>query len=90
MSRRISETSVQLIKKYSDQIGLTFPMDDDRSGYAILKFFESMDADIGGMKSEGKTVDDKLVADVDKIIEEFLYDGEDGIDYEDLERRLKS
>ncbi len=90
MSRIISETSVQLLKKYSDQIGLTFPMDDDNSGYAILKFFESMDADIGGMKSEGKPVDDKLVADIGKIIEEFLYDGEKEIDYKDLERRLKS
>lgn len=90
MSRIISETSVQLIKKYSDQIGLTFPMDDDVSGYAILKFFESMDADIGGMKSEGRSVDDKLVADINRIIEEFLFDGEQKIDYEDLERRLKS
>ena len=90
MSRIISETSVQLLKKYSDQIGLTFPMDDDSSGYAILKFFESMDADISEMKSEGKPIADKLEADVDKIIEEFLYDGEEIIDYKDLERRLKS
>ena len=90
MSRIISETSVQLLKKYSDQIGLTFPMDDDSSGYAILKFFESMDADIGGMKSEGKPVDDKLVADIDRIIKEFFYDGGEEIDYRDLERRLRS
>ena len=90
MPKIISENSVQLIKKYADEIGLTFPMDDDTSGYAILKFFESMDADIGGMKAEGKSIDDKLQSDIGKIIQEFLYDGEEEIDYQDLEKRLKS
>ena len=90
MSKIISESSVQLIKKYSDEIGLKFPMDEEGSGYAILKFFESMDADIGGMKAEGKPVDEELVADVSRIIKEFLYDGGEEIDYLNLERRLKS
>ena len=90
MAKIISESSVQLIKKYSDEIGLSFPMDDEGSGYAILKFFESMDADIGGMKHEGIPVDDKLVDDVSRIIDEFLYDGREEIDYADLERRLKA
>ncbi len=48
MSKIISERSVQLIKQYADEINLTFPMDDEGAGYAILKFFELMDAEIGG------------------------------------------
>ena len=89
MSKIISERSIQLIKQYADEINLTYPMDDDGAGYAILKFFEMMDAEIGGQRSKGIEVDGQIIADVNRIINEFLYDGKDEIDYADLERRLK-
>lgn len=90
MSKIISERSVQLIKQYADEINLTFPMDDEGAGYAILKFFELMDAEIGGQRSRGIVVDSQLIADVNQVIDEFLYDGKNEIDYVDLERRLKN
>ena len=48
MAKIISERTVQLIREHSDGIDLSLPMDDDGVGFAILKYFESMDADIGG------------------------------------------
>ena len=48
VAKIISERSVQLIREHSDGIDLSLPMDDDGVGFAILKYFESMDADIGG------------------------------------------
>ncbi len=52
--------SVELIKQHIDEIGITYPLDDD-GAYAILKYFETMDADIGGWLHEGKHVDPELI-----------------------------
>ncbi len=86
--KKISEESVRLIREHLPELGLTFPLDDDDGGYRILKFFEAIDADIGGMIAEGKKVDPELIDDVGRIIEEFLAPDEP-IDYNDLERRLR-
>ena len=39
---------------------------------------------------KGIHIDDSLIDDVNRIIDEFLYDGGEEIDYADLERRLKN
>jgi len=87
-TKKISEESVRLIRKYLPELGLTFPLDDDDGGYRILKFFEAIDADIGGMIDKGKEVDPVFNDDVNRIIGEFLAPDEP-IDYDDLERRLR-
>ena len=38
----------------------------------------------------GIHVDESLIDDVSRVIDEFFYDGGEGIDYADLERRLKN
>ncbi len=90
MARIVSEESVQLIRKFLSEIDLPTPFDGDGAGYNILKFFEQLDVDIGGMADKGETVDPGFAAGVDKVIQEFMYDGLDPIDYGDLERRLKN
>ncbi len=47
MTKIIEASSIELIKKYFKEIGLRYPIDEDMR-VAILEYFESMDADIGG------------------------------------------
>ncbi len=87
--RRISEESVKLIREHISELNLTFPLTDEEGRYTILKFFESLDDHIGGLRMEGKDVDRKFIDDVGRGMDEFMISDED-IDYEDLERRLKA
>ena len=80
---------MKLIKKHLSELDLTFPLTDEEGGYTILKFFESLDDHIGGLRMEGKEVDRKFIDDVGRGMDEFMISDED-IDYEDLERRLKA
>ena len=88
MAKMFEDSSINLVKKHSQEIGLRYPIDEDMR-VAILEYFESMDADIGGQKLNGIHIDEKLVSDVGKILEEFYFDGWEERDYQNLERRLK-
>ena len=90
MTIRVSDSSVELIRQHLNELNLSYPLDEEHAGYAILKYFEEIDADIGGLKAEGKHVDEDFVERVNKVIEEFFFDNRIKIDYEDLERRLKN
>ena len=86
--KKISEESVKLIREHMSDLNLTYPLTDEEGRYTILKFFESLDDHIGGLRMEGKEVDRKFIDDVGRGMDEFMITDED-IDYEDLERRLK-
>lgn len=47
MAKMFEDSSINLVKKHSQEIGLRYPIDEDMR-VAILEYFESMDADIGG------------------------------------------
>lgn len=47
MAKMFEDSSINLIKEHSQEIGLRYPIDEDMR-VAILEYFESMDADIGG------------------------------------------
>jgi len=88
--KTISEDSVKLIKEHLSELDLTFPLDDEDACYKILKYFESMDGGICyDLSTSNDEKDRKLLDDVDRIISEFQT-LEDPVDYQDLERRLKS
>lgn len=47
MAKIFDDASIELIKKHSKEIGLSYPITEEMR-VAILEYFESMDADIGG------------------------------------------
>jgi len=87
--KKISEESVILIRENLSELDLKFPLDDEDGGYTIFRFFSSMDGSIGHLRTSDDEKDKKLLDDINRIVMEFN-NPDEPIDYQDLERRLKS
>ncbi len=87
--RKISKESEKLIKEHMSELELKYPLDDDDSGYKIFHYFSAYDGTVGDLLEIDAQKYQKLSEDVNRIVMAFNNPDED-IDYEDLERRLKS
>lgn len=93
MEKEIRDTTVELVKKYKDEIGLELPIPTDKAQsseifYQLLQFFTRLEASLSLDSDEGIGIDRQLLNDVSRATDDFNLKKEEFIDVEKLNKRL--
>ena len=93
VEKEIRDTTVELVKKYRDKIGLELPIPPDKEQsseiiYQLLQFFTRLEASLSLDADEGIETDRQLLDDVSRATDDFNLEKGEFIDVEKFNKRL--
>ena len=93
VEKEIRDTTVELVKKYRDEIGLELPIPADKEQsseiiYQLLQFFTRLEASLSLDSDEGIETDRQLLNDVSRATDDFNLEKGEFIDIEKFNKRL--
>ena len=74
MQKVLKDSTITLVKKYKDQIGLSGPVSEDAAkevSLHLLQFFTDLEASMSLDLDEGMKIDRKLLEDVSNAVDDF-------------------
>lgn len=88
-TKNIRETSLELLKKNIDKIGVQVPLCEEDLA-RIYEWFQDKEIEMSNALADGEQVNSEELDLISKSADDFrIYEGENKIDLEDLNKRLQ-
>ena len=83
----MKDSTIMLVKKYKEQIGLCKPVSEDDAkemSFHLLQFFTDLEASMSLDLDEGMNIDRKLLEDISNAVDDFNLEKGEYIDFKDI------
>ena len=83
----MKDSTIMLVKKYKEQIGLCKPVSEDDAkemSLHLLQFFTDLEASMSLDLDEGMNIDRKLLEDVSNAVDDFNLEKGECIDFKEI------
>ena len=87
----MKDSTIMLVKKYKEQIGLCKPVSEDDAkemSLHLLQFFTDLEASMSLDLDEGMNIDRKLLEDISNAVDDFNLEKGEYIDFKDINEIL--
>ncbi len=91
MEKVLKDSTIMLVKKYKEQIGLCKPVSEDDAkemSLHLLQFFTDLEASMSLDLDEGMNIDRKLLEDLSNAVDDFNLERGEYIDFKDINEIL--
>lgn len=91
MEKVLKDSTIILVKKYKEQIGLCKPVSEDDAkemSLHLLQFFTDLEALMSLDLDEGMNIDRKLLEDISNAVDDFNLEKGEYIDFKDINEIL--
>ena len=87
----MKDSTIMLVKKYKEQIGLCKPVSEDDAkemSLHLLQFFTDLEASMSLDLDQGMNIDRKLLEDISNAVDDFNLEKGEYIDFKDINEIL--
>ncbi|AMH94120.1 hypothetical protein AR505_0399 [methanogenic archaeon ISO4-H5] len=87
MKKVLRDSTIKLVKKYKDQIGLCKPVSEEDAkevSLYLLQFFTDLEASMSLDLDEGMEIDRKLLEDISNAVDDFNLENDEYIDFKEI------